>query len=1038
MSKFFINRPVFAIVVSLIITIVGILAMISLPIDRYPHISPPTIQVSATYPGANTKVLEQSVAEVIEKQIIGVDGFESMKSSSSSNGMYSLQIQFDTAVNSDIASVQVQNRVAQAEASLPDVVRTLGLSVKKSSSDTALMLSILSPKGTYDETFLKNYFSMNYLDELKAIPGVGDVSEYGSDYAMRVWLDPNKMGTYKVTTADVLAAVQSQNRQASAGSIGLNPAPKTQQFQYSISVDGRLTKPEEFGNIVVRTNPDGSLLHLKDIARVELDSKDYNFTARGNGLPTAGFGFSLTSDANVLETVGAIKEALAKSAASFPEDMTYEIVVDNTKFVIASLTSVLHTFFEALVLVAVIVFLFLQNWRSTLIPMIAVPVSLLGTFIAFIALGFTINTLTMFAMVLAIGLVVDDAIVVIEAVEYEMRYHGKSPKQATLIAMEKVSGPVIGVAVVLSSVFIPVAFLGGIMGVLYKQFALTIAVSVMISAFVALTLTPALCALLIKPEAHTTREGRVSRFFKWFNKKFEEMTQTYGNWLRKIAGKIVVAIGTLIIITGIAVFCFVKMPTAFVPLEDNGYFIVSISLPEGATAQRTDKVIQGLTDYLKDKPGVKSVMGITGFDILSGGAKQNGGISFVTMTDWDERTDKSQSIEATMQHAFAYGAQTPEANIIALNPPPIPGLGATGGFTIYLQNKIGDSNEQMSEVVQKYLAAVNQRPEIARAFTTFRMDTPGYHFDIDREKVYKAGVNLQDVFSALQMFYGSVQINDFTEFGRNFKVIAQADQDFRMSPDANKNLMVRNAKGEMFPISSFIIPKREGTVTIGSRFNNYPAVKVSGSQAPGYSSGQALKALEEVALEILPQGYGYEFAEQSAQEIKAGNQTLYVMALGLLFVFLALAALYESWKVPFSVLLSVPTGILGASVFGWLLNVNNDIYFQIGLLTIIGLAAKNAILIVEYAKVRFDRGMDLIEAAIEASEIRLRPILMTSLAFIVGCLPLAVSTGAGSVSRSEMGITVVFGMLTATFLGVFFIPILFIVVERFKLGRKSK
>lgn len=1031
MAKFFINRPIFAIVLSLIISIVGLLSMFSLPVDRYPQISPPTVRVSTMYPGANTKVMGESVAEVIEKQIIGIDKFDSMNSTSSSNGLYSLSVHFDMEADSDIASVQVQNRVAQAEAQLPEMVKKMGVNVHKSNSDMALVINLLSPHGTYDDIFLKNYFSMNYLDELKSINGVGNVMEFGADYAMRVWLNPSKMASYKVTASDVLAAVAAQNQQTAAGSIGMRPTPDTQQFQYSISVDGRLTHPEEFGNIVLRVNPDGSVLHLKDIARVELDAKDFNFIARGDGLPSAGFAFSLTSDANALSTIGEIKEVLQKAAQSFPDDMEYRIVIDNTDFVQASLTSVLHTFFEALALVALIVFLFLQNWRSTLIPMIAVPVSLLGTFASFVVLDFTVNTLTMFAMVLAIGLVVDDAIVVIEAVEYEMRYFGRTAKEASIIAMEKVSGPVIGVAVVLSSVFIPVAFLGGIMGVLYKQFALTIAVSVLISAFVALTLTPALCATMLKAEEkEKTKKAWLTKFFTRFNEKFDEMIDRYGKFLRSLSNRMLMAMLALVAVMGLAVFFFFRMPTAFVPSEDDGYFLVSISLPEGATGDRTDDVIMGLTDYLIDKPGVKGVMGVTGFDILSGGAKQNGGLAFVTLDNWDQRTSKDLSVESVMKQAFAYGAQTPEATIMAMNPPPIPGLGATGGFTIYLQNKIGDGDEKMFAVAQQFLAKANARPEIQMAYTTFRMDTPSYRFDIDREKVFRSGVNLQDVYNSLQLFYGGIQINDFTTFGRNFKVVAQAEQDFRMSPEANKNLMVRTAKGDMVPLSSFITPKQEGTVAVSTRFNNYPAIKVGGMQAPGYSSGQALKALEEVAAEVLPAGYGYEFAEQSAQEIKAGNQTIYVMALGLLFVFLALAALYESWKVPFSVLLSVPTGFLGAAFFGWLLNVNNDIYFQIGLLTIIGLAAKNAILIVEYAKIRVDRGMDFVDAAVEAAEIRLRPILMTSLAFIIGCMPLALSSGAGSVSRSEMGITVVFGMTIATLLGIFFIPMLFVAIER--------
>lgn len=1036
MARFFIDRPIFAIVIALVISIVGGLAMFGLPVDRYPVIAPPNVQVSAMYPGASSQVLSESVAEAIEKQIIGVDDFDSMVSSSSSIGMYSLSVQFETGTDADFASVQVQNRVAQAEAMLPDIVRQLGLNVKKSTSDMALVINLTSPNGTYDPTFLKNYFSLNYMDTLKSIPGVGNVQEFGSDYAMRVWLNPARMAQYKINASDIAAAVRMQNQEASAGSIGLNPSPETQQFQYQITVDGRLTDPQQFEEIVLRSNPDGSVVHLKDVARVELDAADYNFIARADGKPTAGIAFSLTSDANALETINAIKAELAKAQETFPDDMTYNIVIDNTDFVSASLEAVLHTFVEALILVLIIVYLFLQNWHSTLIPMIAVPVSLLGTFAAFTVLGFTINTLTLFAMVLAIGLVVDDAIVVVEAVEYEMRYNHKSPREATILAMEKVQGPVIGVAVVLIAVFVPVAFLGGIMGVLYKQFALTIAVSVGISAFVALTLTPALCAMLLTENDNLNKETFHDRFFHAFNEKFDRLVESYGNALDSFVHKLGVAILSLAAVTIVGLFFFMQMPSAFVPNEDNGYFITSISLPEGATSQRADAVVQKYMDYMMQQPGVEHVMGVTGFDILSGGLKQNSSMAFVTLKHWDERTDDDQSVQALVGKAFGFGFQTPEANVIAMNPPPVPGLGETGGFTMYLQNRSGDSTEKMFEVAQQFLAKVNQRPEIASAYTTFRMDTPAYHFNVDRDKAARSGVNVSDINAALSMFYGGTQINDFSAFGKSYKVIAQADQEFRMSPNANRELTVRNQQGEMLPLSSFITPEQRGSVAILTRYNNFPAIKVGGNAANGYSSGQALQALQEVAAEVLPSGYGFEFADQSAQEIKAGNQMLYVMSLALLFVFLSLAALYESWKIPFSVLLSVPAGFLGVAFFGWLFNINNDIYFQIGLLTIIGLAAKNAILIVEYAKIRVDHGMDHVKAAIEASKIRLRPILMTSLAFILGCLPLALSTGAGSVSRSEMGTTVVFGMLTATALGIFMIPMLFVAIE--SIGNDSK
>jgi HAE1 family hydrophobic/amphiphilic exporter-1 len=755
-------------------------------------------------------------------------------------------------------------------------------------------------------------------------------------------------------------------------------------------------------------------------------------------MKTSAVAFSLTDDANAVETIGAIKAKLAEDAKTFPDDMKYVINADNTDFIFASIKEVLHTFVEALIIVAIIVYIFLQNWRSTLIPMIAVPVSLLGTFASFKVLGFTINTLTLFAMVLAIGLVVDDAIVVIEAVEYEMRYNNLNPRQATVAAMKKVQSPVIGVAVVLSAVFIPVAFLGGIMGILYKQFALTIAVSVILSAFTALSLTPALCAGLLRPNKKKADKGRLDRFWDRFNDGFDHMVEAYGAILARLAHAIYVPIGVLAVLFVAATFMFIKLPTAFIPQEDNGFFLNAFQLPEGSVNVRTAQYVTEFLKYMGEDPAVEVTQGVVGFDILSDGQKPNAGLSFIKLKPWDERKSKDKQIDAVMARAFAFNATHPGVTVLPLNPSPIPGLGASGGFTMYIQNKNGDSNEGMQAVVNQFLAAANQRPEIQQAYTTFRMDTPSYNYDVDRDKAAKYGVNVSDIFTALQAFYGSVQINDFTRFGRNFKVVAQADTQYRMSPTDNKFMSVRDSSGNMVPISNFITPKKGNAVSVITRFDNFPAVKIGGNQAAGYSSGQALNALEEVAKETLPNGYGYAFAESSAQEREASGKTVYALALGMLFVFLSLAALYESWKVPFSVILGIPTGFFGACLGAFVFNVYNDIYFQIGLLTIIGLAAKNAILIVEYAKVRVDSGMEVVKASIEASKIRLRPILMTSLAFILGNVPLALSTGAGSVSRSEMGIAVVFGVLSATFFQIFIVPMLFIVIERIHGFRKPK
>lgn len=1038
MANFFIKRPIFAIVVALVISIAGLICIFTLPMDRYPKITPPQVSVRATYSGADAEVVAQTVAEVIEKNAVSVEGFESMSSSSNSNGSYVLTVQFLTGTDSDMATVRTQNAVTASDASLPDTVRNIGVTTKKSSGDMALVVSFYSPNGTYDKNFLKNYFSMNYLDELKTIKGVGTVQEFGSDYAMRIWMDPTKMAQNNITASEVISAVTNQNQQIAAGNIGAAPVTKDQPFQYVVTAKGRLVTAEEFGNIILRTNKDGSLLHLKDVARTELDAKNFDFISRAGDYETSAVAFSLTDDANAVETIGAIKAKLAEDAKSFPDDMKYVINMDNTDFIYASIKEVLHTFVEALIIVAIIVYIFLQNWRSTLIPMIAVPVSLLGTFASFKVLGFTINTLTLFAMVLAIGLVVDDAIVVIEAVEYEMRYNNLNPRQATVAAMKKVQSPVIGVAVVLSAVFIPVAFLGGIMGILYKQFALTIAVSVMLSAFTALSLTPALCAGLLKPNKKQADKGRLDRFWDRFNNGFDHMVEVYGAILARLAHAIYVPIGVLAVLFAAAMFMFIKLPTAFIPQEDNGFFLNAFQLPEGSVNVRTAQYVTEFLKYMGKDPAVQVTQGVVGMDILSDGQKPNAGLSFIKLKPWDERKTKDQQLDAVMARAFAFNATHPGVTLMPLNPSPIPGLGASGGFTMYIQNKNGDSNEAMQAVVNQFLAAANQRPEIQQAYTTFRMDTPSYNYDVDRDKAAKYGVNVSDIFTALQAFYGSVQINDFTRFGRNFKVVAQADTQYRMSPTDNKFMSVRDSNGNMVPISNFITPKKGNAVSVITRFDNFPAVKIGGTQAAGYSSGQALDALEEVAKETLPNGYGYAFAESSAQEREASGKTVYALALGMLFVFLSLAALYESWKVPFSVILGIPTGFFGACLGAFAFNVYNDIYFQIGLLTIIGLAAKNAILIVEYVKVRVDSGMELVKASIEASKIRLRPILMTSLAFILGNVPLALSTGAGSVSRSEMGIAVVFGVLSATFFQIFIVPMLFIVIERIHGFRKPK
>lgn len=1040
MSKFFINRPIFAIVISLMISILGLLAMATLPVAKYPQISPPQINVQATYNGANAEVVSQTVAEVIEKQMVGVEHFVNMTSTSNDNGVYSLSVQYELGSDEDMDTVNTQNRVSQINALLPQEVRDLGVTVKKSSPDMALVFSLNSPNGTYDETFLKNYASQYFIDALKSVPGVGNVQEFGSDYAMRIWMDPMKMKTLNVTPTDVTAAITTQNIQAPVGSVGAAPVYEgSQQYQYTLRADGRLQTAEQFKQIVVRKNSDGTLVHLGDIADINLGAKDYSISARQGGANSAGFMVNLTASANAVQTISGIKKVLEDASKDFPSDMNYSIMVDSTDFVYASINEVAHTFIEALILVGLIVFLFLQNWRATLIPMIAVPVSLLGTFATFEVLGFTINTLTLFAMVLAIGLLVDDAIVVIEAVEYEIKYNGKTAKEGTEIAMKNVQGPVIGIACVLSAVFIPVAFLSGMIGVLYRQFALTIAVSVMISAFVALTLTPALCASMLKVHMPSEKSKGLDRFFDRFNEWFERVINWYGVKLAYLHKRLKLTVIFLVVISVATGFLFRAIPTSFVPAEDNGFFIASLSLPEATAIGKTEEAMQGLGKAIEKLPGVKNVLTVSGFNILAGSQKTNSGIAFVKMAPWSERTTKDLSIDQKIMQVMGYGNSIPEATVMAFNPPPIPGLGNSSGFTIMIENKGDGTLTDLNDVANKFMAEARKDPAIGSIYTTFSNDTPGFKFNVNKEQAEKSGVSVSDIYSTLQAYYGSLQVNDFTIFGKNFKVIVQAKPEYRMSVDANKYLYVRNESGAMVPVQNFIQPEPVGAASIITRFNNYPAIKVNGSPAPGYSSGEAIEALKRAAAVTLPEGYGYDWAEQSREEVVAGNQTLIIFALAMLFVFLVLAALYESWKVPFAVLFSIPTGLFGATLLIYLLNETNNIYFQVGILTVMGLAAKNAILIIEYAKIRVDeRGMDPVGAAIEAAKIRLRPIIMTSLAFVVGCIPLALATGAGAASRTTMGLTVVGGTTMATILGIFLIPMLFIIIEKLHMPKKNK
>ncbi len=1041
MSKFFIHRPIFAIVISLIIVIVGILAGLQLPIAQYPQISPPTISVGTTYTGASASVVNETVAQIIEEQVNGTQGMDYMSSNSDDTGRYSLSVTFEVGTDGDMDSVKVQNNVAIANASLPTDVQRVGVTTKKSSNDMALMVSLYSPKGFYDRTFMKNYATIYLLDKIKRVSGVGDVQVFGADYSMRVWLNPDRLAELGLTVANVTAAIQEQNVQAPAGTIGSMPLPNAQEKQYTGKVNGRLVTPEQFGNIIIHSDGAGNFVRLKDVARVESGQKTNNIISKSNDDAAVGFGIQLTSDANAMQTVKEVRNILDEAEKDFPPDLEMDTIVDSTDYIRASIEEVVETFVEALLLVVLVIFVFLQNVRATVIPLLAVPVSLIGTFGAFIVLDFSINTLTLFAMVLAIGLVVDDAIVVIENVEHHME-SGLSPVDATERAMDEVQGPVVAIAFVLAAVFVPVAFLGGMMGVLYRQFALTIAISMALSAFVALTLTPALCAMILKPHSGEDRTGLLDRFFTAFNNWFERTKNGYLGIVANFIRHSRLAIVFMVIVVGLTWVVYSKLPSTFVPEEDQGYFIVSVSLPEGTSTNRTQETMDKVAAEIRKLPGIRNTMYVNGFDILSFGSKSSAGTMFLGLETWDKRTEPGTDINSLIGQVFGIGAKiAPEAQVIAFNPPALPGLGMVGGWSMQLQDMSGHTDEELNDITNKIVAAMNQRPELQGVRTTYKINSPVYDFEIDREKVKTLNVNLSDVFTALQVNFGGYQVNDFNQFGRSYKVMLQSDTMYRTEAEAAKFIFVKSGSGTMVPLDTLLKPSLSTGASIISRFNATRAVQIQGNAGQGYSSGQALKAAEEVVREVAPSGFNVEWSGQSREEKKASSSTGRVLALALVFVFLCLAALYESWSVPYAVLLTVPTGIFGAVVSEYGLSMieaicghpnaglQDSVYMQIGIIMIIGLAAKNAILIVEFAKVRVDRGMEPVKAAIEAAGLRLRPILMTSFAFIIGCLPLAVATGAGAAARNGMGVAVVGGMLFATSLGIFLIPVFFVITE---------
>ena len=1032
MARFFIDRPVFAIVLAIIITLLGTIAGFSLPIAQYPNITKPRISVNTNYVGASADIVEKAVAQTIEQKVSGVENMLNMSSVSTSSGEYELNVEFNLEKNADIASVEVQNRVSQATSSLPSEVSGYGVTTAKESAETIMYFGLYSPKNTYDAMFLRTYADANFLDAVKRVKGVSTVGEYGPEYAVRIWLNPEKMAQLGVTVTDVSNAIKTQNIQAAVGSIGNRPTVDKQERTYSASAQGRLNTPEEFGNVIIRSN-NGDNLKLKDIATIKEGPRNDLIVSKLNGGDSVVFPVSLTSDANAIETVKNIREVLKDAESRFPDDMKLIVIQDNTQFITESLEKVAHTFVEALILVILVVFMFLGSWRATLIPILAVPVSLVGTFASFVILGFTINTLTAFAMILAIGLVVDDAIVVVEAVEHHIQENGMSPKEATYRAMNEVSGPVVAIAFVLSAVFIPVAFTGGTVGELYKQFAITISVSMMLSAIVALSLTPALCSLILvkKVEAPKGFIGKaVKAFDDWFARTLAKYVKNVEGCIRK--SKLIL---TCLVVVVICIGFLAKAtPTGFVPNEDQGMTAVSIALPEGASSNRTQQIMAGLAQNMRKLPGVKNVMEVSGIDILSMGQKANAGLAVVTMEDYSKR---SNSVQDVIPMIFGMGAQIPDATVMAFQPPSLPGASSTGTLSLYLMNLGGEDVNTMGERANEFLAACRKRPEIGMLYTTLNTNTPMYQFEVDRDKAQSLNVPVSTVYSALQAFLGGNEINDINNFGRTWKVVMQADEKYRTGVEDMRYFFVRSNDGKSIPLNTLVKPTPKNSSVVMTRFNGASAIKISGDPASGYSSGQAMAAIEEVAKQVLPNTYTYEWTGQSLDEIEAGSRSTQIFIISLIFVFLCLAALYESWTIPLAVLLSVPSAVFGCFLVQYARGLQNDVYMQIGLITLIGLAAKNAILIVEYAKMNMEQGMDVVHAAVEAAHVRLRPILMTSFAFILGCLPLAIATGPGAGARVSMGNAVVGGMTIATLFGIFLIPVLFVVVERFFSHKKK-
>ncbi len=1031
-SRFFIDRPIFAAVLSIFLVLAGLAAMRTLPIAQYPEIAPPVVTVRAVYPGASAEVLEQTVAAPLENQINGVENMLYMSSNSSSNGAVEINVTFEIGTNVDQAALNVNNRVKQAEARLPQEVRRQGVTVDKNSTSFLQVLAFNSPDGSLDDLYVSNYVTLNVLDTIKRVPGTTNVQIFGAkDYAMRIWLRPDRMTQLKLTTSDLLRALNEQNAQFAAGKIGQAPTGGPQELVYTITTKGRLADPREFEEIIVRSNPDGSALRLRDVARVELASKDYDFIGRVNGRQSALLGIFLQPGANALDVAQDVGKAMAAISKRFPVGMEYQNVYDTTRFVKVSIREVVKTLLEAMALVFLVVFLFLQNWRATLIPFAAVPVSLIGTFAGLYVFGYSINTLTLFGMVLAIGIVVDDAIVVLENVERIMHEEHKGAREAAVKAMTEVTGPVIAIVLTLCAVFVPIAFLGGLTGELYRQFAVTIAIAVVLSGIIALTLTPSLCVLILRREHKTPL-----RFFTWFNDWFQRVTGRYTGGAAWIIRRGAIGLFLFAGMVAITIGLWRITPGSLVPDEDQGYYIGAVFLPDGATLQRTDKVVSEVLKAIQSNHANEFAIAFTGLDFLGGGYRNNAATIFVTQRHWDERP--GVGTHELIGDYFMKTGGIKEGLVLAFAPPPIFGLGNAGGFEFYIQNRGEGGPQRLAAEMGKFLAAANKDPELAGVQTLWRSGVPQLHVDVDREKAKALGVPIGDVFDTLSATLGSYYVNDFNKFGRTWQVLMSAEPGYRNKPDSVGELYVRSEQGAMVPVKALAKVSYTSGPDSLDRFNNLPAVKLLGQGAPGISSGQAIAVVERIANQVLPADFSYDWGGASFQEKKSSGTSTLALALAAIMVFLILAAQYERWSLPLSVMMALPFGTFGALAAVWVRGLTNDVYFQIGLVTLLGLAAKNAILIVEYALLKNQEGLSPSAAAVEAARLRFRPILMTSLAFILGVMPLAFSTGAGAGARIAVGTGVMGGMLAATFLAIFFVPMFFkLITDRHLTEKRS-